>query len=213
METGEGVLGFAKTAQPNLQLITQENDQVKRQACFLLIFLVFVNFGCSNSVELATSTEITPTNEKSSTCSPQPLSTSTMATTKTPVITKTSTPLPSLTLQATYSLAEWKLKVNELQQDNGKCNFPCIWGIDPQKTIADDAKAFFQLFGNFIIPDESIELYVYITPFDPKSEYGSGELFLQRSKQDLILRTWLWYVHDANGKIWKLVFHSYVAKI
>jgi hypothetical protein len=145
METGEGVLGFAKTAQPNLQ---QWNDVVdgkwnsnqrdlvviKMKISILLLIPVLFIVGCNYSVPgtemngMMTPSNIFPEITErpviEDTPTPMPSRTATEA-----VYTRTPTPFPTLTVQE-ISL----FKKNALLPDGKDCRLPCWWGIIPGKS-------------------------------------------------------------------------------
>lgn len=120
----------------------------------ILLFLCLILTGC-----FAKEATKTPTVEK--TQAPFTAALEKPRNTERPPMSRvTETAMPNITstsivnLLPTYSLEDTRARVQSLIQDNGECQFPCVWGIDPISTRPESANELVTRFGNNEIPKE-----------------------------------------------------------
>jgi len=63
---------------------------------------------------------------------------------------------PDPLMLPTYSVQEAKEAVLNYLQDNGGCEFPCLWGIDPRKSSLNHIEDVLSRFNKVNIPNEFV---------------------------------------------------------
>lgn len=124
--------------------------QLHRKAIFHISFAMFLLVtanGCLSSPS-QTPTILIETNE------PIPSDSFTSSPTSLPTSALASTQLPTLTILPTLSVEEAKTSLLSLSQNNGGCQFPCLWGFTPGQSSIEVLKNSLSRFGQINNPQE-----------------------------------------------------------
>jgi len=133
----------------------------------------------SPQISLTTPTEIIktePTTEPTATVILIPTQPPTRVPTRTP--TNTPTIIPTLTPLPTLVLEESQKELASLLATNGGCQFPCLWGWQPDPRLAGDLQNFMDHFGKY--GDYMVD-HTWIS--DPGKTYVFFEIFRSRIRK------------------------------
>ncbi len=115
--------------------------------------------------------------------------------TETPILsTQTATPTLTPTIIPTLSVDDARAKLLELLANNGNCRLPCLWGITPGKSVAQQAQ---------VILDPLTSISVLTSLSD-----SPGTLWPIYTEGDLRTSVELMYLFSNNGIISGIVFKA-----